>query len=77
MQENEAEELTLKLDRLKKAEKERIRQIKVFEQEIAKTQEELSKHLDVKLEKAEDLAAEMVSDQSTICADAYCANRGN
>lgn len=63
MQENEAEELTLKLDRLKKTEKERIRQIKTFEQEIAKTQEELAKHLDVKLEKAEDLAAEMVSDQ--------------
>jgi hypothetical protein len=48
------------LDQLKKTEKERIRRIKTLEQEIVKTQEELAKPPDVKLEKEEDLAAEMV-----------------
>ncbi|KAF8237930.1 P-loop containing nucleoside triphosphate hydrolase protein [Tricholoma matsutake] len=57
--EGEAEELTLKLDRLKQTEKERIKRIKALEQEIVKTREELAKPPDVKLEKEEDLAAEM------------------
>jgi structural maintenance of chromosomes protein 5 len=60
VQESEAEELTQKLDRLKKTEKERIRRIKALEQEITRTQEELEKPPDAKLEKEEDLVAEMV-----------------
>jgi len=63
VQEGEAEELTLRLDRLKKTEKDRIRQIKALEQEIVRTREELAKPPDVKPEKAEDLAAEMVCHQ--------------
>lgn len=60
VQEGEAEDLTLKLDSLKKREKERIRRIKTLEQEISRTEEELAKPPDVKLEKEEDLAAEAV-----------------
>jgi structural maintenance of chromosomes protein 5 len=60
LQEGDAEELTLKLDRLKKTEKERVRRIKSLEQEITRTEEELAKPPDVKLEKEEDLATEMV-----------------
>ncbi|KAF9458464.1 P-loop containing nucleoside triphosphate hydrolase protein [Collybia nuda] len=57
--ENDAEELTLLLDRLKKEEKDRARKIKAFEAEIIRTKEELAKQLDVKLEKLSDVAEEM------------------
>lgn len=60
IQEADAEDLTLKLDRLKKEEKDRIRKIKALEAEIARTKEELAKVPDVKPEKMEDLQNEMV-----------------
>ncbi|KAG5651262.1 hypothetical protein H0H81_009306, partial [Sphagnurus paluster] len=56
--EQEAEDLSSKLDRLKKDEKERLRKIKGFEAEIERTKEELAKLSQVKLEKPEDLQAE-------------------
>jgi len=48
------------LDNLKKEEKERARRIKVLEQEIIRTKEELVKQQEVKPEKVEDLQVEMV-----------------
>ncbi|KAF8076878.1 hypothetical protein FPV67DRAFT_1605252 [Lyophyllum atratum] len=56
--EQDAEELTAKLDRLKREEKDRARRIKGLEAEIEKTKEELAKLMEVKLEKAEDIGAE-------------------
>lgn len=60
MQETEADELSLRLDRLKKEEKERARKIKSLEAEIARTKEELAKPPDVKLEKLQDVLDEIV-----------------
>lgn len=58
-QEGEAEDLGLKLDRLKKDEKERVRKIKNLEGNISRLEAELAKPA-VKLEKNEDLVNEMV-----------------
>lgn len=59
-QESDAEDLSLRLDRLKKEEKERARKIKNLETEIIKTKEELAKPPDVKLEKLSDVIDDLV-----------------
>ncbi|GLB34268.1 putative P-loop containing nucleoside triphosphate hydrolase protein [Lyophyllum shimeji] len=56
--EGDAEELTSRLDRLKREEKDRARRIRALEIEIEKTKEEQAKLMEVKLEKHEDLVAE-------------------
>jgi hypothetical protein len=58
IQETDAEELTLKLDLLKKEEKERGKKIKYLEAEIVKVKGEIDNP--VKLEKMEVLIEEMV-----------------
>lgn len=60
MQETDADELSLRLDRLKKEEKERARKIKSLEAEIVRTKDELAKPPDVKLEKIQDVLDEIV-----------------
>ncbi|KAG6812148.1 hypothetical protein H0H92_004147 [Tricholoma furcatifolium] len=56
--EGEAEEVTLKLERLKQEEKERVRKISVLEAEIQRTQKELDRLSEIKLEDLEGLRAE-------------------
>ncbi|KAF5388335.1 hypothetical protein D9615_000804 [Tricholomella constricta] len=56
--ETDADELTSRLDRLKKEEKDRVKRIKGLEIDVDKTKEELAKLSEVKPEKHEDLVAE-------------------
>ncbi|KAG6841292.1 hypothetical protein C0991_012462 [Blastosporella zonata] len=56
--ETDVEEVTSKLDQIKKEEKDRLKRISALEAEIEKTKIILNKLLEVKLEKVEDLTAE-------------------
>ncbi|KAG5644817.1 hypothetical protein DXG03_007639 [Asterophora parasitica] len=56
--ETDAEELTAKLDRLKKEEKDRLKRIKALEVEIERTKEELAKSPEVKQENLDGFTTE-------------------
>lgn len=58
LQENEAEELTMKIDNLKKTEKERIKKIRAYEADLERMEAELKKP--VQVEREEDVQAEIV-----------------